>query len=107
MNSTVAYSDKDPVMVAVQAKLAEKIKLGFVELIPNEVFDKMTSTAIDEFINGPFEKRYVKRSEFISKGGKIRDDVTGIHKTAEESGTYITITIIDSNKYNPDNDPAT
>ena len=55
----------DPVMVAIREKLSQKVKTGFLELIPQEMFDNMADLAIDEFINGPRSKRFNKVRTFL------------------------------------------
>jgi hypothetical protein len=41
-----------PVIDTLQAKVSEKIKSSFLELIPEETFDSMVASAMHEFVNG-------------------------------------------------------
>lgn len=52
---------------SIQDKISEKIRSSFVDLIPQETFDKLVSTALDEFINGPRHKRFKTVSDWSGK----------------------------------------
>lgn len=78
INTTLNPTIEDPIMVAIREKLSAKLKTGFVELIPKEVFDKMTDLAIDEFVHGSKLKRYVRVSEWM--------DITNPNNPTGKSG---------------------
>lgn len=60
INTSLNPTPEDPIMAAIREKLSEKLKTGFVELIPKEVFDKMTDLAIDDFVNGSKSERLIR-----------------------------------------------
>ncbi len=99
MSSTALSSTdmKDPVLSAIREKLSERLKTGFIELIPQETFDKMTDLAIDEFVNGAQHKRFKKASGYLDKDHPNNN--TGVTGHVE----YM-VPIVD---YSPVNDSST
>lgn len=89
--------EQDPIMAAVREKLSERLKTGFIELIPQEIFDKMTDMAIDEFVNGPRNKRFKMSSEYM--------DSNDPRNTTGKYG-YVTIEVPVAD-YSPISDPKT
>ena len=51
---------------AIRDKLADKIKTGFVELIPQETFNGMLDAAVDEFLHGPRKHRFRTQHQYLS-----------------------------------------
>jgi hypothetical protein len=52
---------------AIRDKLADKIKTGFVELIPQEAFNGLLDAAVDEFLRGPRKHRSRTQHQYLSK----------------------------------------
>jgi hypothetical protein len=52
---------------AIRDKLADKIKTGFVELIPQEAFNGLLDAAVDEFLRGPRKHRFRTQHQYLSK----------------------------------------
>ena len=97
INPTNVPMYEDPVMSAVREKLSVKLRTGFVELIPQEVFDNMTTMAIDEFVNGPRSKRFKQTSNYLNA-----DD----HRNTTGKAGYV-IFEHPIEGYNPVSDPST
>ena len=54
----------------LQQRISDKIKSGFIEMMPDAMFDEMTTRAMDELINGPTKKRFEKKSVYQGNGYK-------------------------------------
>lgn len=52
---------------AIRDKLADKIKTGFVELIPQEAFNGLLDAAVDEFLRGPRKHRFRTQHQYLLK----------------------------------------
>lgn len=48
----------------LQKRISERIRSNFVELLPQEAFDKMVDVAMDEFIHGPRAKRFFHEATY-------------------------------------------
>ena len=46
---------------SLQTKLTERLRENFVDLIPPETLSALAAAAMDEFINGAANKRFVQR----------------------------------------------
>lgn len=64
-NSPAVVTDYQTLL---QKKLSDKIKMGFIELIPEEQFDKMIVAAMDALTNGPRHKRFNNKSVWRNNG---------------------------------------
>lgn len=83
----------------MRVKLSERIKSGFMDLIPEETFNQMIDAAVDDFINGPRHKRF--RSESVYVTGDDYRNTTG-------KACYIMVeTAIPKNEYNRVRDNST
>ena len=67
MNTAVAITDYAALL---QQRISEKIKSGFIEMIPDAMFDEMVTKAMDELVNGPTKNRFVKKSVYQGNGYK-------------------------------------
>ena len=85
-NSPAVVTDYQTLL---QKKLSDKIKMGFIELIPEEQFDKMIVAAMDALTNGPRHKRFNNKSVWRNNG-YVSEEVP-----------------IENNKYNVLEDPDT
>lgn len=94
-NNTGVFDD--PVMASIREKLSSRLKVGFIELIPEEIFTKMTDLAIDDFVNGPRNKRF--KIESIWMGSDNPLNTTG-------KANYVKVET-PTNDYNPVSDPTT
>lgn len=73
MNTAVATTDYAALL---QQRISEKIKSGFIEMVPDAMFDEMVTRAMDELVNGPTKKRFEKRS--VYQGGGYVDKLVPI-----------------------------
>ena len=96
MTDTTAIQAAQSLHDVLKIKLADRIKTGFVDLLPAEAFDKMVEGALDEFLNGPRHKRFNKRRDWKSTGG---ENGKGGYVELEEP--------IENNKYSPAEDSNT
>jgi hypothetical protein len=51
----------------LRKKLSDQIKSGFVNLIPDEAFEKMIGAAMDDFMHGPRNKRFKMTTEWLEE----------------------------------------
>ncbi len=72
-----------------KAKIDEKVRESFMELIPDELISSLVSSALDTYINGPRDKRFESKP--------VYDAVTGRTTLQEVTKTG----------YDPHNDPNT
>jgi hypothetical protein len=91
------FNRDEAIFQAIREKLASNMRTGFVELVPQEVFDKMTDLAIDEFVNGPRSKRFKANSLYL--GPEDPRNTTGKHG-------YVTVEVPIAD-YNPVADKTT
>ena len=49
----------------LRERLQDKIKASFIELIPEELFNGMLDSAVDEFLHGPRRHRFRSRHEWL------------------------------------------
>jgi hypothetical protein len=96
MTDTTALQAAQSLHDVLKIKLADRIKTGFVDLLPAEAFDKMVEGALDEFLNGPRHKRFNKRRDWRANGG---ENGKGGYVEYEEP--------IENNKYSPAEDSNT
>lgn len=82
MNSTVINTGIGDLPAAVivgdynsilQQRLSEKIKSGFIELIPEEQFDKMIAAAMEDLQLGPRRHRYKREYVYMEKNDPRND----------------------------------
>ena len=62
-----AIAKTDDYTSVLQKRLSDRIKANFIEMIPEEEFDKMLARAMDDLMNGPHNKRYVSKSIYVTK----------------------------------------
>ena len=97
INTTLTSNKEDPIIKAVREKLSERLKTGFIELIPQEAFNTMTDLAIDEFVNGPKNERFIIDRVYLS----VDDE-----RNTTGSAGYVQIKK-PNDKYNPVSDSKT
>jgi len=51
----------------LQSKISEKIRASFIEFLPQETFDTMVESALEEFINGPRSERFFWETIYVDK----------------------------------------
>ena len=99
MSNVITTGGMSAVQEALKEKLSERLKVGFIELIPQEAFDAMTDAAIDEFLHGPRSKRFKSESVYMSK-----DDER--NTTGQNGYVWVEKPFVDE-KYNVFADPNT
>lgn len=77
----------------LQEKISDRIRSSFIDMIPQEEFDKMVAAALDEFINGPEAKRF----DWKYPPGKYDGPRIKVPKSYD----------LGQAPYNPINDPST
>lgn len=76
MTSTIIYdsnkalpnpnnkTSEELMMDHLKTKLSEKFKSSIIDLVPEELFNKMMDLATDEFVNGPRSERFTKCNKY-------------------------------------------